>query len=96
MKGFCLTAILLLVAEQASAMREHHPLLTHFQRQHTDSACSVASIVNVVNALRATAPPISPEPLLTLVGDRHWIAAMTRASDDPTGDGVIVVSLGTE
>ncbi|MBC7952838.1 MAG: hypothetical protein H7Z12_13605 [Rhodospirillaceae bacterium] len=81
MRGFYLTAILLLTAEPASAMGKHHPLMAHFQRQHTDSACSVASIANVVNALRAAAPPISPEALLTLVGDSHWIAATAMGSD---------------
>jgi hypothetical protein len=77
MKGFCLTVGILLLAEAAWAKGG----MAHFQRQHTDSACSVASIANVVNALRSAERPISPETLLDLVGDSHWIAATGTGSD---------------
>lgn len=82
MKGCCLTvAVMLLMTGPASATGEHDSWMAHFQRQHTDSACSVASIANVVNALRATEPPLSPEALLSLVGDGHWVAATRTGSD---------------
>lgn len=81
-KAICLSlCAVLMTAPPAAAAGESDPLRTRFQHQHTDSACSVASIVNVVNALRATEPPLSGEALLTLVGDGHWIAATTMGSD---------------
>lgn len=64
-------------------------VMAQFQRQHTEAACSVASIANVINAMVSPErPSISPQALLGVVGDGDWVAAT-----DHGGDGISFAQL---
>ncbi len=58
----------------------------HFQRQHTEAACSAASIATALGALLEK--DVAPRDLLTRVGDSQWKAQTAR-----DGDGVSFTEL---